>query len=849
MTTRSLLLRSFLVSLAVWLLFTWPLPRYLFDGIPISHHGGSSMPPHTMYAGDHLQLEYYFWLFSDMVQGNTPWFYNLYEFNTGDDEARYMPTEYYFPFSAFYTVGALLGGRAFGYNFSAFMSIWITYFFSWLLVRRYVQSDLWAGLAAVFAILFPYRWFALLGGSPTGLAMAWAPLLLWGLDRAVRDGSVRGGCWAALAVVLSYTGDLHVFFFNILLIPAWCVVAFVAGMPFEWRKTAAYRRIALGLLPVCISTLAVVAYSQRIATGLGETHMAEGRDVGEVMIFSPQRAGVFAWAEVPVSSQAYMGYFFVAWIALGAIGVGYRAYTGRDRAWRALWLTLLLLGGSVLIVLLALGPHGPPGARFFTLARNGIPHYDMIRQAGKILSVFPPIGAVLLGITGAALWPRHKSHALYRACMGLPLALLLYDYGRRNDPPICLFEQEQPAYRAVAEDAAARGINPHVFVVTLWPGDAHFASVYQYYTSLYRIRMVNGYTPAIDSIYFNDIFMRFQSMNQGWMTEDQADELLERSIEYLVIHEDLFPEKVSPFPIAHTITALYAHPRLSFLKQSGPVWAFRILPESRKEPNDLPKTTEFYAARHWIFENQPHESGEVRQDESASRGQYLALLAPGAASMAGVTDAPPVPEQRWLIRVRGQGTFTAQAMANAEVVHTETVTVDQATWQWIAVPSPLREYADVSVHLTLNEGQLDFCSALLTGGRSIVPEPDERVVLPAAWFFHAGHLDLDTLQVHFRRRHDSAGFVFYGPKLPLPAGEYEVELHFTSDAPDRTHLGALHFEQLFTHTVFAPVPVIAGARATSALPLLDNLPLNIMFQFAAHSDISLESVSLRRLTP
>ena len=73
---------SLLITLAVWMLFSWPLPRDLFTTIPYNAANvEDAQVIRQMEPGDHLQLMYHFWLFKDMLTGHTPWFHNLYEFN------------------------------------------------------------------------------------------------------------------------------------------------------------------------------------------------------------------------------------------------------------------------------------------------------------------------------------------------------------------------------------------------------------------------------------------------------------------------------------------------------------------------------------------------------------------------------------------------------------------------------------------------------------------------------------------------------------------------------------------------------------------------------------------------
>ena len=80
---------SLLLTLVIWAFFSWPVPKRLFSAIPISAQNVEKNHIRAMIPGDHLQLLYHFWLFSDMISGHTPFFHNLYEFNSGNDSERY----------------------------------------------------------------------------------------------------------------------------------------------------------------------------------------------------------------------------------------------------------------------------------------------------------------------------------------------------------------------------------------------------------------------------------------------------------------------------------------------------------------------------------------------------------------------------------------------------------------------------------------------------------------------------------------------------------------------------------------------------------------------------------------
>ena len=222
--------------LALAVAFTWPLARCgTGRGIVYTAFERDAGGPRTMVPGDHLQFLYHLWLAQDTFAGCTPLFTNPYEFNEGDDAPRRMVSTYYLPFSAFSGVAAsLTGSRAAGWNFAIWMSLWLTGLASWALARRFVASAWAAGALALVPVAFPFAWVNLLSGSPTGFALMWVPLILWGLDRWAADASPAGAAWAGAAVFFSSWCDTHVFFFSVLAAPAWTLFAWFRRAGFRW---------------------------------------------------------------------------------------------------------------------------------------------------------------------------------------------------------------------------------------------------------------------------------------------------------------------------------------------------------------------------------------------------------------------------------------------------------------------------------------------------------------------------------------------------------------------------------------------------------------------------------------
>jgi len=145
---------------------------------------------------------------------------------------------------------------------------------------------------------------------------------------------------------------------------------------------------------------------------------------------------------------------------------------------------------------------------------------------------------------------------------------------------------------------------------------------------------------------------------------------------------------------------------------------------------------------------------------------------------------------------------------------------------------------------------VDLDLSLLTAGAWPQLNPGEAVVLPAPLFFHAGHIDLSSGNVVFRRDHDPAGVVLYGPKLPLPRGDYTVEICFVSAAPPATELGVVNLEQQDTSGENVSRPLLtfsAGRPAQGRWQQAENLPFNLVCVYSGAADLEIRQIVLTRL--
>jgi len=845
MTDRKRLLLALLVTVVVWAVFTWPLPRHLTTAIPFSAQLEKQEHISSMDPGDHLQYLYYLKLVTDMVTGDSPWMYNLYEFNTGDDAERYEPDPYYVPFSLLFALIAQAGNLALAWNLTGLISLWLTYWITWKLVRRYTDNEWLAAAASIMTFALPVRWANLLGGSPMGLAMLWTPVMMYGLDIAVRDGKWRGGVVAGVSILLALWTDMHTFFFISLAAPAWCVVAFIKKENFEWGRFVSYRQLAIALLPVPLFLAAALGI-RHLHTHDTSLVAEESRKWAEAALFSPFPVGLFEHAQ-GITGHVFIGYGVITLIAAGLIAI-LAALMFREKrklVTREILVLLVLTVGIVVLIFLALGAHGPNGGKAFDLARKYIPFYSMIRQSGKIYTLMPPILAVMSVVVFRLLWisaGRWISIGFWTACS----AWILVNGYLHVGVGLTWFNSQQGAYAAVAQHAKTNDLRPGAIMIPLWPGDTHYTSVYQVFALEYNLRMVNGYSPMVTSAYKQEIYYPFVSINQGVLNEKQLDDLLARGIHYVILHQNLFPEQVSPFPVGYTIRNLLNNPRLEFLKQDERVWSFRILESPSSQASTVTSDEIYGSSIRKEVELYARSSSVQSNDTSAGGLAYASFEGTNGWVYIEPFMVAKTHELAWSLRARGQGTL--RLLTGTLDGPAIDVPVASTDWQWYRIPIEQKlEIEPCGIKIEPLSGKVDVDTLVLVGGLWESPAPGETIEFKASQFFHGGFMNYEAGTVLLEQHEDPIALIFYGPKLLFDAGVYEVELFFTSEASPGTDLGIINLEQDDPTGRGIPVNVVAGQPARGQVERHDNLPFKIVFVYHANADMQLERVVFHRI--
>ncbi len=834
----------------VFFTFTWPLLCFFREGIPASAHSVESPLWRRMIPGDHLQFYYHVWLGADMLRGNTPPFLNLYEFNTGCDEERREIGSYFFPAPLLYAVGEWIGGRAFGWNFMLLVHIIAAYGFMVLLLRRFTSIPAAACVFSLPSLAVPFWWISLCGGSPTAISMAYVPLVWLGVDRAVRDERWWGGLLAGLGILLTYWTEVQVFFFLILSLPFACVFSLLARPSFEWKKRGAWLAVGRALWPALLALGVVLVLSSMVHARLKQDSLvaASGRSLREVALFSPTWRGLLG-VYCPGYDGHLDGHIFLGWAAtLGLVtGWGFALARMRHEGRRRAMLLSFLLSALAFCIVLALGPHGPFHGLAMRCARRWIPGYSLLRQSAKIFCLVPPLVSLTALLAAVPPGPLTRTNRWRIVSGAILVALMLGECRLQLRTQVALLDTHQEAYAAISADAAARGCVPRAIGLVLWPGDSHWSSLNQYYATLHRVRMVNGYRPFVPRRYVQDIFLRFQSLNLGLLTDAQADELLRRNIAYLVLHEDAFPEKVSPYPVGLTLVRLCRHPRLSLLRQAGSVWAFRLLDSPREKTDEPWPWTIWFPARQWELEDgRMPGATPVLADPNASRRGFVRLRpGEGAAVTHRSTEIVDVPRQRWMVRLRGHGTALGEEEIEGVLRRRTEWSLDSDTWTWVEWAIPAGAAApSARLAIRAGKGTVDADMAMLVAGEWKNLSPGESVELPGASFFHAGHTDRERKAVVLEPDRDPADIIFYGLNLPVQPGPYRLTVEYETDVPAGVLLGECVI--WCGQTERARFRLVAGETCGQDLDVPENLPLRVGLRYTRKGKLSVERIVLLR---
>ncbi len=604
--------------------FTQPLVRHMNRGLPYSAcpmRGWETLP---LYQGDHLQQYFHYWMAYDYLATGGNFFADPYEFRCGD--TRIFTTRRLLMCLPFVPLAWALGPVA-AYNLLSLLAVFLAGLGLYGLARRFwghAPSALAAGTLFAFS---PYSLGQLLGAHTNGFLTWMLPCLFLACDRLLETGRARYAAGALFILVTFACMEYHLLYYTGLCLPAFLLLRLFA-LRVQGRTGRALRGAAL-LATAGLVSLVIMFTIHHIE--IRESTEKAGRSLSEVALNSPAPADLLKRNTLVIEKNIYLGLAGTILTALACL----RLVSGlwrhrRNGAVRLLacyglpaYLLALFAGGIVLS--LGTSVHWP----FYSFCYWHLPYFKFFRVPARLFVLAAMAAALLAGwaLQGlSARLRRGRRTALPAVLCLLCAAATVADL--RPDRPVGI--SLLPAGNAIYDRVkASLAPGQKVLMLPLWPGDAAWSSVYQYYVSLYRIPMLNGYYPIAPAQYHRQFFLPMFSINTGFITQDQHRLLLREQVRFLIFHQDAFPQKVSHYPANSTVERLLTCPYLEYLAGEHGVHLFQVLDEPRpilRQPDPAVSSAGIY------FENTSFQPrAMLAADPDASNGSALRLLRESAA--------------------------------------------------------------------------------------------------------------------------------------------------------------------------------------------------------------------------
>ncbi len=390
-----------------------------------------------------------------------------------------------------------------------------------------------------------------------------------------------------------------------------------------WKKGLSLRRMLSVLLPaILLGALAAgYVYGEKkfLMKDIYTTSRKGGRTITDVRLFSPRPEDIFVRHNADGDRNIYLGVCAAA-LALAAVGaVTARLGRGGDArdGIRVGFMLLVLVFGYALSIGPSLGGVLP----IYEFAYKYIPFFKYPRASAKLMVVVVPALAVLAGWSVRELERRRLRGWVSPAFTAAAAAMVFFDCLPSGPIGISLLEREHPVYEQVKQEFGD-GVR---LELPIFPGDSHQSGKYEYYTTISRVPMVNGYSPLVTNRYVREVFDPLRNMNLGEMRPEQYELLKRMGVTCVVLHEDIYFYKVSPFPGYLAAGNLAASPYLERVISARGATLYRVLDTPRGLGQKFTRTCPvgvFYEA-----ENFKRRTGMRAPDVDASAGQAAKAVA------------------------------------------------------------------------------------------------------------------------------------------------------------------------------------------------------------------------------
>jgi len=559
--------------LALAVAFSYPLTFYFTKGMPYSFLPVPGLELLHQHPGDNIQLMYRFWLFEKALTGEIPFFSNDYEFSTPLTPPLF--TTQGIPISFIFMLFMPFGNIA-AYNALVILSFLAAGISMALLVREFTGSP---GASVVCGFLYscvPYRLGHLYGGHMGGFVFFLLPLSLYCLESAWRcasgsrpagRGAFSWGFACGLCSLCAAPTELHIVFFMGILLSLYFLVRFTEHAVREGARSA----LRTALLPLCgllVPVAVTVGYLLWVKfCYLATSVVGAGRSMRTVQAYSPALVDIF-YKSPNAEKNICLGALPLLCAIYGFFARRREIKSGRAAPGALLWL-YFWAGLFAATYLLSLGTTLEAHIPLYSWLHAHIPFMVYSRTSSRIVAIsmvgfFPLIG---YGVRHLLSKGRPARVAVVVLTM-----LALADYHPKGRIGVSILRGMDSVYEEVSR--AARG--KRLLELPIWPGDSAWSAIYEHYATLTGVPVVNGYNPIPKLAYVTRVFEPLKSLNFGEMRKVQYDMLKSWDVPCIILHQDLFPRRVSRYPFRFALLNLMRSPYLRFVRKDGPHHLFAL---------------------------------------------------------------------------------------------------------------------------------------------------------------------------------------------------------------------------------------------------------------------------------
>jgi len=537
----------FIFFIFLGLLDTYPLILHITDYLPPNHIGNEV----NSYC-DTLQTYYFFWLFKDNLLNGKNILYNQYEFSIG--EYRNFRGLWGFPLTILFLVLSFFGD-VFAYNVLIIFSFAFSGLGMYLLVEFMTRNKYSGLISGVIYSMAPFRVGEIvIYGHIGGFIALFLPFVVYFYEKAFTKKSFKDMIFAGICILMVAFTEWHItyyiFLFTLLYLPF--KVLQLTRNKDVIKKFEGYSRIFSVLLIFVTLSIGYIMHCK------SQSQLDEfgGWNPNAICCYPHP----FYFFVRDPGNEFYLGIFPIAIILTVLIQT---VKTPRNlHVW---FYTLIFLGSLIL----TLGPNFPlPNFSPYMSFYKFMPFFDHFRSPARI---------AIMVVFSLAILSGFAVNKFLRIAVGIPkkitaviivllvlLIVLDYTFAPLNIGPV---DENNQVYRIVKESEDDSKILEIPIISAGWPGN----SVYEYYITLHKKSIINGYSPFPHKEYV-ELKEKFKSINLGKINKSQYRLMKEKNIDFIIVHRRLLEYK----RFNTSMDRFMESPYLEFIKNDKDIWLFKV---------------------------------------------------------------------------------------------------------------------------------------------------------------------------------------------------------------------------------------------------------------------------------